>query len=92
MGEMTFPKIPINRIVAWVGPFLAIAAGFVATWLFANVQVFGSLGIGHDAVANAIVKAATFAVSAGVVWLGHQKWLSGWIAHEARLPVVQKPL
>ncbi len=73
-----------NRLVAFVGPYLAIAAGFISTWLFTNVQIFGSLGIGHDAVANALVKFGVFAVSAGVVWLGHQKWLSGWIAWEQR--------
>jgi len=74
-------NLPTNRIVAFAGPYIAVVSGGIATWL---VHVLGVFHINQSQAANTVTQGLTFAVTAGVVWLGHQKWLSGWIAHEER--------
>ena len=36
--------IPLNRVVAFAGPYISVAAGGFATWLVAKVNVVGPLG------------------------------------------------
>ncbi len=74
--------LPLNRIVAFLGPYVAIGSGIVATWLTSHLHVLATFHITNNQVANVISQAVVFGVSALVVWLGHQKWLTGWIAWE----------
>ena len=52
-------------------------AGAVATWLIVHVQVLGSLGISHGAVASAVLAAVVFGVTAGLSWLTQHHVLLG---------------
>src|SRR5579862_7490163 len=71
---------PLNRIVAFIGPYIAIASGALATWL---IQHFPGLHLDKATTATAITKAVVFAIGTGVTWALHHKWLDGWQKWEA---------
>lgn len=75
-------SVPLNRIVAFVGPFIAVIAGALADWLLARVHVLGTFR-DKQALTSDVSQMLIFIVTTGVVWLGQQKWLQGWIAFEA---------
>lgn len=75
--------LPLNRVVAFFGPIIAVVAGALADWLLTTVHVLGDFRLGHDEVTNAIVQMLTFTLTTAVVFLGQQKWLSGWISFES---------
>lgn len=67
----------INRVVAFLGPAIAIVAGSAATWLD-HVIGLGLFDLGRDETAKAISQMIVFVLTSGLVWLGQSKWLSGW--------------
>lgn len=99
-GNETILGFPINRIVAFVGPYIAILGGIVADWLTAHVHFLAVFHIQGNAVASAFVQLGIFGITAGLIWLGHQKWLEGHhiilanegIAHQAALYQAQAAL
>lgn len=68
---------PLNRLVAFVGPYIALASGALSSWLVVHVKVIGSLGLGQDKLAHGVAYAATALVGAAIPHLGMQKWLDG---------------
>jgi hypothetical protein len=73
----TFLGIPFNRIVAFFGPYLAVASGAVAAWLLTHLHVLSMFHLTNSQVATAISQLTVFGITAGLTWLGHQKWLTG---------------
>lgn len=72
-------KIPANRVVAFVGPYLAVAAGGAAAWLVAKLNVLGLPGLGshqHE-LATGLAGAGLWLLTSALGWLGHSKWLTG---------------
>lgn len=76
----TFFGIPINRVVAFVGPHVSWVSGVIAAWLVAKVNIAGIKGLDEANTATWIAGAITFVVTAGLTWFGHQKWLTGFQA------------
>lgn len=70
---------PLNRVVAFLGPFLAIVSGALATWLINN---FPGLHIDKATLASNITAAIVFLVGAGGTFAMQHKWLTGWQAWE----------
>jgi hypothetical protein len=70
-------RIPLNRVVAFVGPYISIVAGGVAAWLASKLNVLGLPGLDQQNLATYVAAGLTFALTAGLTWLGHQKWLTG---------------
>lgn len=71
-------KIPLNRIVAFAGPYIAVVSGGAATWLVAHVDVLALPGVGsRDHLATLIAGGIAGGFTAGLTWLGHSKWLKG---------------
>ena len=70
--------LPLNRVIAFAGPYISVLAGIVATWLTTNVHLFSTFHIGTNDVAAAIGDGLVFGVTALVVWLGQHKWLDGF--------------
>src|SRR4051794_31262014 len=68
---------PINRIVAFAGPYFSVIAGGIATWLIAKVNVAGIQGLDQDNLQTTIAGGFTWLLVAGVTWAGHSKWLTG---------------
>ncbi len=88
--------IPLNRIVAFLGPYIAVGSGALAAWLLAHLHVFSLFHLTHDQVATAITQLVVFGITAGLTWLGHQKWLNGHqielaaaVARSAAMPPVR---
>lgn len=71
-------KLPINRIVAFAGPYIAILSGAVADWLIVHVHLLSLFHTTNTQVAGAITQIAVFGLTAILVWLGQHKWLTGW--------------
>jgi ABC-type uncharacterized transport system permease subunit len=76
--EPTLFGIALNRLVAFVGPYIAIGAGIIATWLTNHVHILATFHVAGNEIANAVAQALVFGLSALVVWLGQQKWLEGF--------------
>lgn len=82
---------PLNRVVAFVGPYVAILSGALAAWL---VQHFPGLHLDTDTLAANITEAAVFVIGALVTYALHHKWLDGWQQWEgniAKLAVAEAP-
>src|SRR3954454_4129246 len=75
-------KFPINRIVAFAGPYIAVLSGALADWLLVHMHLFSIFHTTHTVLANAITQVTVFAITALLVWAGHQKWLTGWQSWE----------
>lgn len=75
-------KLPLNRIVAFAGPYIAVISGALADWLIVHVHILGIFHTSQTAISGAITQIIVFGVTALVVWAGHQKWLSGWQSWE----------
>lgn len=71
--------IPLNRVVAFAGPYLSLLAGGVAAWLIAKANVLGIPGLGthHDELATGIAAGLTLLLTSGLSHLGQMKWLQG---------------
>lgn len=71
-------KFPINRVVAFAGPYVAILSGAVADWLLVHVHLLDLFHTTSTQVAGAITQLVVFALTSLLVWLGQHKWLDGW--------------
>jgi hypothetical protein len=69
--------IPLNRVVAFAGPYFSAAAGGIASWLVAKVNIAGLPGLDQNNVKTAIAGGFTWLLVAGLTWAGHSKWLTG---------------
>jgi hypothetical protein len=78
-------NFPINRVVAFAGPYIAILSGALADWLIVHVHLLGLFHTTSTQVAGAITQIAVFGLTALLVWAGHHKWLTGWQNFEAVL-------
>ena len=76
-------KVPLNRVVAFAGPYIAVLSGAVADWLLVHVHLLELFHTTKTQVAGAITQLTVFALTALLTWLGQQKWLTGWQQHEA---------
>jgi hypothetical protein len=68
---------PLNRIIAFAGPYISLAAGGAATWIIAKANALGIDGLDHDDTAQQIASGISFTLAAGLTWLGQSKWLTG---------------
>jgi hypothetical protein len=69
--------LPVNRIIAFLGPYIAVFAGAVADWLFVHVHFLANFH-NHSAVAGWVSQVTVWALTSLLVWLGQAKWLDGW--------------
>jgi hypothetical protein len=69
--------IPANRIVAFAGPYMSAAAGGIASWLVARVNIAGVPGLDQNNVKTGIAAAFTWLLVSALTWAGHSKWLTG---------------
>jgi hypothetical protein len=76
-SKPTILGIPFNRIVAFVGPYIAVGSGAIAAWLLTHLHVLSMFHLTDNQVATAISQLTVFGITAGLTWLGHQKWLTG---------------
>jgi hypothetical protein len=74
----TVAGLPLNRIIAFAGPYISVIAGVAATWLTNNVHLFATFHVGNNDLADAIAQVTVFAITSVVVWLGQHKWLDGY--------------
>lgn len=72
-------KIPFNRFVTFLKPYLNIAGAAVAAWLIAKVNVLGIHGLDShkDQLATGLTAAGTGIITWGAAQLGDLKWLKG---------------
>lgn len=76
--------IPLNRVVAFVGPYISAIAGGIASWLVARVNIAGLPGLDQNNLKTGVAGALTWLLVSGLTWAGHSKWLTGHqIAMEA---------
>lgn len=68
-------RFPTNRVIALLGPYIAVLAGTLAAWLS---QHFPGLADDVDAETQSITQAITFAVGALISWALQHKYLDGW--------------
>jgi hypothetical protein len=69
-------RIPYERLVAWLAGPVSIVAGAAAVWLDTHFGLLGKAGLGSDQTAKAINDGLTFAIGAGLTYLGQAKWMS----------------
>ncbi len=82
-------QFPVNRLVAFLGPYVAIASGAAATWLSRH---FPGLHLETKGTASTISSTVIFLVGAGITWALHHKWLDGWQKWEATLVAIDPGL
>jgi hypothetical protein len=70
-------RLPLNRVVAFAGPYISIASGAVASWLLVHVHLLGLFHLQKDGLATGIAQGVVFALTALLAWAGHSKWLQG---------------
>ncbi len=81
--------IPLNRIIAFAGPYISVVSGGVATWLVAKANVLGIKDLDQANVATQVAGGLTFTLVAVISWLGQSKWLTGHHLDMAREAEVQ---
>jgi pyruvate/2-oxoglutarate dehydrogenase complex dihydrolipoamide acyltransferase (E2) component len=86
-GTTSSPAFPLNRVVAFLGPYLALASGVAAAWLGRH---FPGLKLNVDSTTTAITQAAEFIVGAGITWALHHKYLDGWQRWEAAVVAAER--
>ena len=69
--------VPLNRIVAFAGPYLSAVAGGIASWLVAKVNIVGLPGLDENNLKTSIAGGLAWLLVAGLTWAGHSKWLAG---------------
>lgn len=70
-------QVPLNRVVAFVGPYISLAAGGAAAWVVAKANLLGVPGLDQANVATYLTGAGTWALTSGLSALGHSQWLKG---------------
>ena len=78
-------NFPINRIVAFAGPYIAVVSGALADWLIVHVHILSLFHTSETAISGMLTQGLVFGLTALLVWLGQQKWLSGWQNWETRV-------
>ena len=87
-GQSTGQKpFPLNRVVAFLGPYVAIVSGALATWLIEHMP---GLHVDKATLASNITAAIVFLIGAAGTFAMHHKWLSGWQEWEKSLTDVAK--
>jgi ABC-type multidrug transport system fused ATPase/permease subunit len=83
--------LPLNKLVAFAGPYISVISGALATWLLTHVNFLSLFEFSNAQVAESITQLVVFAIVSGVTWLGQQKWLNGWQKFEAdmRQPMLE---
>jgi hypothetical protein len=76
-------KLPVNRIVAFAGPYIAVVSGALADWLLVHVHFLGIFHTTKTSIASMLTQGLVFALTSILVWAGHHKWLTGWQQFEA---------
>jgi hypothetical protein len=76
---------PLNRVIAFLGPYVAIVSGAAASWLS---QHFPGLHLDTTGTAATISSAIVFVIGAGITWALQHKWLDGWQKWEAALVAI----
>ena len=82
-ASSTLFGLPINRVVAFAGPYVAILSGAIADWLIVHVHLLSLFHTTSTTVAGAITQLGVFGLTSILVWLGHHKWLTGWQQFQA---------
>lgn len=72
--------LPLNRVVAFFGPAVALLAGAVASWLGRH---FPGLHLDPTSVTGQVTQVVNFAIGALVTFALQHKWLDGWQKWEA---------
>ena len=62
--------VALNRLVAFLGPYIATLSGIVATWLTVHVHLLATFHVGTDDTAKAIAQIVVFAITTAVVYAG----------------------
>jgi hypothetical protein len=78
-------KLPINRIVAFAGPYIAILSGAVVDWLFVHLHFLTNWHTNASSITKWLTQALVFGLTSLLVWLGQQSWLKGWIEWESKV-------
>jgi hypothetical protein len=78
-------KFPLNRVIAFAGPYIAILSGALADWLLVHVHLLELFHTTKTQVAGAITQLTVFGLTALLTWLGQQKWLDGWQKFEGQV-------
>jgi hypothetical protein len=76
-GDETILGLPIDRFVAFVGPYIAIFSGVIADWLLVHVHLLSTFHVTSSQIGKDLTQLGVFGITAGLIWAGHQKWLSG---------------
>lgn len=72
-------KIPLNRIVTFLGPVISVVAGGIATYLNVklNILAIPGLGLNGDQFEVQVAGALTWLLTSGLLHLGQWSWLKG---------------
>lgn len=72
-------KLPLNRIIAFFGPYISLLAGALSAWLIAkmNVLAIPGLGLNGDMLETAIAAGLSGLLTSTLLHLGQMKWLKG---------------
>ena len=81
----TDTKFPLNRIVAFAGPYIALASGAIVDWLFVHLHFLANFHTNNSSITTWLTQAIVFGLTSILVWAGQQKWLQGWIAWESKV-------
>lgn len=73
----TLLGFPLNRIIAFVGPYVSLGAGALASWLLVHVHLLGLFHLQQDGLATGIAQGTVLILTAVLSWLGQQQWLKG---------------
>jgi hypothetical protein len=82
-------RFPVNRIVAFLGPYISVISGALASWLLAQENVLGLFNLPRDQLAAAIAQGGIFLITTAVTWAGQHKWLTG---HQIVLAAAAAPV
>jgi hypothetical protein len=69
--------IPVNRVVAWLGPPIAAIDSGLVSWLVAKENVLGLPGLDKANTATYVAAGVSYALTAGLHALGGWAWLKG---------------
>lgn len=70
--------VALNRLVAFLGPYIAVLSGVVADWLTVHVHLLSTFHVGPDSTAKAVAQIVVFAITTAVVYAGQLAWLDGF--------------
>jgi hypothetical protein len=71
-------SFPFNRVVAFLGPYIALLSGAIVDGLFVHLHFLANWHTSASAITNWLTQALIFALTSVLVYLGQHKWLDGW--------------